>query len=69
MIKSRLRGISARASSFAVITLIATTLSPSTLEAQRGYRLFESDPVRPLALSGDGSRLYVVNTPDARLAV
>ncbi|MCW5893943.1 MAG: YncE family protein [bacterium] len=30
---------------------------------------FESDPVRPLALSPDGSRLYVANTPDARLEI
>jgi DNA-binding beta-propeller fold protein YncE len=37
--------------------------------AQREYRLFESDPVRPMALSPDGTQLYVVNTPDARLEV
>ncbi|MCA9532075.1 MAG: hypothetical protein KC593_00290 [Myxococcales bacterium] len=37
--------------------------------AQREYRLFESDPVRPMALSADGLQLYVVNTPDARLEV
>jgi DNA-binding beta-propeller fold protein YncE len=30
---------------------------------------FESDVVRPLALSADGTRLYAVNTPDARLEV
>ena len=29
--------------------------------------VFESDPVRTLALSADGRRLFVVNTPDARL--
>jgi DNA-binding beta-propeller fold protein YncE len=30
---------------------------------------FESDVVRPLALSPDGSRLFAVNTPDARLEI
>ncbi|HEY8493875.1 MAG TPA: hypothetical protein VIN04_08275, partial [Myxococcota bacterium] len=30
---------------------------------------FESGPVRPMAMSPDGTRLYVVNTPDARLEI
>jgi YVTN family beta-propeller protein len=30
---------------------------------------FESGPVRPLALSADGQRLYAVNTPDNRLEI
>ncbi len=30
---------------------------------------FESGPVRPLALSPDGTRLFAVNTPDARLEI
>jgi YVTN family beta-propeller protein len=30
---------------------------------------FESGPVRPLAISPDGSRLFAVNTPDARLEI
>ena len=30
---------------------------------------FDSEPVRPLALSPDGRRLFVVNTPAARLEV
>src|SRR5262245_23528838 len=33
------------------------------------YTLFESGPVRPLALSPDGERLFAVNTPDNRLEV
>ncbi|WP_420814248.1 hypothetical protein [Polyangium fumosum] len=33
------------------------------------YTLFESDQVRPLALSQNGQRLYAVNTPDNRLEV
>ena len=31
------------------------------------YTLFESGQVRPLALSSDGERLFVLNTPDNRL--
>jgi DNA-binding beta-propeller fold protein YncE len=33
------------------------------------YQNFESDQVRPLALSPDGKRLFAVNTPDDRLEV
>src|SRR4029453_1827589 len=30
---------------------------------------FESGPVRPIAMSPDGTRLFAVNTPDARLEI
>lgn len=33
------------------------------------YSLFESGPVRPLALSPDGRRLFVTNIPDNRLEI
>jgi len=33
------------------------------------FTVFESEPVRPLALSPDGARLFAVNTPDARLEI
>ncbi|MFK8030047.1 MAG: thrombospondin type 3 repeat-containing protein [Gammaproteobacteria bacterium] len=33
------------------------------------YTLFEADQVRPLALSPDGTRLFVLNTPDDRLEI
>jgi DNA-binding beta-propeller fold protein YncE len=33
------------------------------------FTLFESGPVRPLAISPDGNYLYAVNTPDNRLEV
>jgi len=33
------------------------------------FTTFESEPVRPLALSPDGTRLFAVNTPDARLEI
>ncbi|MGB5811560.1 MAG: hypothetical protein WBG86_13565, partial [Polyangiales bacterium] len=37
--------------------------------AQPPYTLFESDPVRPLAMSEDGARLYALNTPDGYLEI
>ncbi len=33
------------------------------------FLTFETGPVRPLATSDDGSRLYSVNTPDNRLEI
>jgi len=46
----------------AVLTLAGPAQADDFIE-------FESGPVRPLAMSPDGSRLYVVNTPDARLEI
>ena len=37
--------------------------------AQNGYTLFESGPVRPLALSPDGTKLFACNVPDGRLEI
>jgi YVTN family beta-propeller protein len=37
--------------------------------AQGNYTLFESGPVRPLALSPDGSTLFACNIPDAQLEI
>jgi len=37
--------------------------------AESSFTAFESGQVRPLALSADGSMLFAVNTPDARLEV
>ena len=37
--------------------------------AQGNYTLFESGPVRPLALSADGLKLFVCNIPDGRLEI
>ncbi len=47
--------------------LLAALLSPSRADAL--FWAFESGPVRPLALSADGTRLYAVNTPDNRLEI
>jgi YVTN family beta-propeller protein len=37
--------------------------------ARADFVAFESGPVRPLALSPDGARLFAVNTPDNRLEI
>jgi len=41
----------------------------ATAEAQDNYTLFESGPVRPLAMSPDGTKLFACNIPDSRLEV
>ncbi len=38
-------------------------------DADRGFNNFETIPTRALALSRDGSRLFVANVPDGRLAI
>jgi sugar lactone lactonase YvrE len=43
--------------------------TPVRIKVTGSTTLFESGPVRPLALSSDGTRLYAVNTPDARLEI
>jgi DNA-binding beta-propeller fold protein YncE len=50
-------------------TLAFASLLVPRAHAQPDYTLFESDPVRPIALSPDGSRLFVCNTPDGYLQV
>jgi DNA-binding beta-propeller fold protein YncE len=44
-------------------------LGASPALAQSTFQAFESDPVRPLALSPDGTKLFAVNTPDNRLEI
>jgi YVTN family beta-propeller protein len=44
-------------------------LCSATLPVEASFTLFESGPVRPLALSADGTRLFAVNTPDGRLEI
>jgi DNA-binding beta-propeller fold protein YncE len=55
-----------RVSSFVAFASLATAL-PAT--AQTSFITFESGPVRPLAMSPGGSRLFVANTPDNRLEI
>ena len=42
-------------------------LTNQTAIAQDAYQLFESGPVRPMALSPNGQKLFVVNTPDGHV--
>jgi YVTN family beta-propeller protein len=44
-------------------------LGAGSASAQGNYTLFESGPVRPLALSPDGTLLFACNIPDARLEI
>ncbi len=50
----------------ALLLLLAASL---TRPAAATFTTFESGPVRPLALSPDGTRLFATNTPDDRLEV
>jgi len=59
--------IAAAATLLAWVT--AATATPAALPAAGEFRNFESGPVRPLAVSPDGSRLFVTNTPENRLYV
>ncbi|MFQ5514875.1 MAG: hypothetical protein ACE5FG_10585 [Myxococcota bacterium] len=55
-----------------VLSLLFVSLaltSPRLAAAQTSFVAFESGPVRPLALSSDGSQLFAVNTPDNRLEI
>ena len=47
--------------------LFVAVLLPSLCAAS--FTAFESGQVRPLAMSADGNRLFVVNTPDNRLEI
>ena len=49
--------------------LLLLLLGASPASAQDRYLNFETVPTRPLALSPDGSRLFVTNTPDNRVEV
>ena len=49
-------------------TVLAGLLAPKA-NAQPDYTLFESDPVRLVALSPDRNRVFVVNTPDGYLEI
>src|SRR4029077_6150064 len=53
-----------------VLSVIALSLPLSaTVFAQSSYVNFEGKQTSPLRLSADGTRLFAVNTPDARLSV
>ncbi len=50
------------------LALAALLAAPAAAQAP-SYLLFESGPVRPLALSPDGLTLFAANTPDNRLEI
>ncbi|AKJ28584.1 YncE family protein [Caldimonas brevitalea] len=58
--------IAACAAVLAGVPLAAGAAAPPAVGE---FATFESGPVRPMALSSDGRRLYVVNTPDSRIEV
>jgi DNA-binding beta-propeller fold protein YncE len=60
--RRRARGIAP----FAAVVLMALAFPAAAIDS---YVNFETAPTRPVALSPDGSRLFVVNTPGARLEV
>ena len=47
----------------------AFLLLASTAAGQPSFITFESGPVRPLALSPDGTKLFALNIPDNQLEV
>ena len=53
--------------SLSLFALAAALLAAPAYAAD--FLTFESGPVRPLAMSPDGSRLFVANTPDGRLEI
>jgi YVTN family beta-propeller protein len=48
---------------------LALMLAPAGADLAQSYVNFEGAQVNPVRLSPDGSRLFAVNTPDARLSV
>jgi DNA-binding beta-propeller fold protein YncE len=53
----------------AAAVVVVLLFSGTGLASAQDYILFEAGPVRPLALSADGTRLFVTNTPDNRLEI
>ena len=51
------------------LALVSVGIVAAPASAQKSFVTFESGPVRPLALSPDGSRLFVANTPDGHLEI
>lgn len=54
---------------FLLLAAVVSCAFPSPATAQPSYVNFETVPVRPLALSPDGQRLFALNTPDGRLEI
>ncbi len=58
-----------RSASVILIAMALAFAGSAPVHAQPDYTLFESGPVRPIAMSPDGTRLFVVNTPDGYLEI
>jgi YVTN family beta-propeller protein len=58
-----------RAHLLSLVALLALALPLSAAGQTKDYLLFESGPVRPIALNPAGDRLFAVNIPDNRLEV
>lgn len=54
---------------FCVVGFGSCLVGRSRASAAASFFAFESGPVRPLAKSPDGSKLFAVNTPDNRLEI
>ncbi len=52
-----------------MLGLVLFGVFSAPVEAQPAFTAFDSGPVRPLALSPDGARLYAVNISDNRLEI
>ena len=52
-----------------LVASLLVALTVSAAQAQTSFVTFESGPVRPLALSPDGSKLFATNTPDGVLEI
>ncbi len=53
----------------AIAAAVLLLLAPTPVAALDSYLNFETVPARPVAMSPDGSRLFVTNTPDGRLEI
>jgi DNA-binding beta-propeller fold protein YncE len=62
-------GDSVMSTTRALVGLLAAAVWVTTASAQRSFVEFETAPTRPLALSGNGTELYAVNTPDNTLEI
>ena len=69
MIAAQGRAFGEKALRRGIIAALLCLLTAAQAAAQADYTLFESGPVRPLALSPDGSTLFVCNIPDGRLEI
>src|SRR5689334_13220102 len=58
-----------RTFSRSVLALAGFAMAALSLQAQSSYVNFEGKQTNPVRLSPDGTRLFAVNTPDARLSV